>query len=732
MPSERLALALEQMQAGDWSIFERFAAEFLAVEFPSLRTTASAGGDRGRDGELYKVAEAAKTVFQYSVSQEWKAKIKATVKVLADTMPDITRLVYCTNQVIGPAADDLKEELRRTSLSLDVRDRSWFVDRELTYPQRAAASEELAQRFVTPLLAARGVAERVGPTLTNDDARLALLHLTLEGYDHHSEKGLTKSCFESLVLAALHDTRAEQARELTDIFSAVAESVPVAEAGQLRAHVEGAVKRLSVRNGPVKQVGKSSSFHLSHEEQGRVAESTARFLLHQEEVDLEFQTVLEQLGVAGDRVATAAALRRGLEAVLLRRGEHFASAVTTGQASHVDVEEVLAALTEAGTPLLNISKTAAAEVILEILENPTKATAEHLRRIADGYTLFAFLRQTADVQKVIVQVFSDGDVWLDTTAVLPLLAETLLVDPAERHFTVLLQAAREAGLRLFVTDGIVEEVERHINRCLSYARMSSSEWQGRVPFLYGAYTLSGRGRADFAAWSDEFRGTQTPEEDVKEFLHDLYRIQNRNLDIETAAAPDELRAAVQEVWHIAHDKRRGRGPAGGDLTPAVTLRLVAHDVENCVGIMQLRKQSPPSPMGYRTWWLTLDRVAFRLREELEKRMAGQVPPSPALSPDFLTELLRLGPLRAAIERESHVTLPVVLDISRFESLPRELIDLADQVRRDAEGQTERLIQRNVKEALNAARWRRGPQAEGGIQAAEDRIQARLSAQLARS
>ncbi len=732
MPSERLALALEQMQPGDWLTFEKFAAEFLAVEFPSLRTTASAGGDRGRDGELYSVVEEPKTVLQYSVSRDWRIKIKDTVKVLAQTMPHITRLIYCTNQVIGPAADELKEELRRGSLSLDVRDRSWFVDRELTFPQRAAASEELVQRFVAPLLAARGVAERVAPTLTNDEARLALLHLTLEGYDHSSEKGLTKSCFESLVLAALHDTKAEQPRELSEIYRVVAESVPAADVGQLRAQVDGALKRLSVRNGPVKQIGKSSSYHLSFEEQGRIADSTTRFLLHQDQVDLELQAVLEQLGVEGDQAATATALRQGLEAVLLRRGERFASAVTTGQASHVDAAEVLDALTEAGTPLANISRQAAAEVILEILESPTRSTAEHLRRIADGYTLFAFLRQTADVQKVVVQVFSDGDVWLDTTAVLPLLAETLLLDPAERHFTVLMQAAREAGLRLFVTDGIVEEVERHINRSLSYARMNSGEWQGRVPFLYGAYALSGRGRANFAAWLDEFRGSQTPEEDVKEYLHDLFKIQNRNLDAEAAAAPGELRAAVQAVWHAAHEKRRGRGPAGGDLTPAATLRLVAHDVENCVGVMQLRKQSPPSPMGYRVWWLTLDRVAFRLREELEKRVAGQIPPSPALSPDFLTELLRLGPLRAAIARESHVTLPIVLDISRLESLPKELIDLADQVRRESEGQSERLIQRKVKEALNTARWRIGPQAEGGIRAAEERIQARLSAQQARS
>lgn len=60
MPSQRFALALRQLEAGDWLIFERFAAEFLAVEFPSLRTMAAASGDKGRDAQLFLADEAPK------------------------------------------------------------------------------------------------------------------------------------------------------------------------------------------------------------------------------------------------------------------------------------------------------------------------------------------------------------------------------------------------------------------------------------------------------------------------------------------------------------------------------------------------------------------------------------------------------------------------------------------------------------------------------------------------
>src|SRR5579859_1917281 len=143
MSAARLALALETMSSGDWLAFERFAAEFLTPEYPSLRTTASPHGDRGRDGQMYVVDEDPNTVVQYSVAKDWNDKIGATIRRLKETMPAIRSLIYATNQVIGPDADDLVSRLRRDErISLDIRDRNWFVDRELTYPQRAAASEE--------------------------------------------------------------------------------------------------------------------------------------------------------------------------------------------------------------------------------------------------------------------------------------------------------------------------------------------------------------------------------------------------------------------------------------------------------------------------------------------------------------------------------------------------------------------------------------------------------------
>ena len=253
MSAPRLALALNSVSSGDWLEFEKFAAEFLAPQYPSLRTTASPHGDKGRDGQMYLVHEDPNTVVQYSVAKDWTAKIRNTVRRLKDTMPATRTLIYVTNQIIGPDADNLVQELRRDNqMSLDIRDQNWFTDRELTYPQRAVASEELAHKFVDPLLVERRVRSFVSSALGRDDARVALVHLALEGEDRHSGKGWTKSCFEALVLSALHDTSNDNRMTEPEIISRVRELLPAADETQISQQVTGALTRLSRRNGPVK------------------------------------------------------------------------------------------------------------------------------------------------------------------------------------------------------------------------------------------------------------------------------------------------------------------------------------------------------------------------------------------------------------------------------------------------------------------------------------------------
>jgi hypothetical protein len=81
-----------------------------------------------------------------------------------------------------------------------------------------------------------------------------------------------------------------------------------------------------------------------------------------------------------------------------------------------------------------------AGTVAETLRKPEHEVREFLRSMADVYTVYAFLRETPDVQKTVVKLFAQGDIWLDTSVLLPLFAEDLL-DPSDRAYTNIFRAA---------------------------------------------------------------------------------------------------------------------------------------------------------------------------------------------------------------------------------------------------------------------------------------------------
>ena len=108
--NERFAFALERLRPSDWEHFENLASEFLASEWPKIRTVASPSGDGGRDAELFSPEGDPSVVLQYSVAEDWKDKIKDTANKVAKNFPSCNLLVFVSPRVIGARADELKKE----------------------------------------------------------------------------------------------------------------------------------------------------------------------------------------------------------------------------------------------------------------------------------------------------------------------------------------------------------------------------------------------------------------------------------------------------------------------------------------------------------------------------------------------------------------------------------------------------------------------------------------------
>jgi hypothetical protein len=137
------------------------------------------------------------------------------------------------------------------------------------------------------------------------------------------------------------------------------------------------------------------------------------------------------------------------------------------------------------------------------------------------------------------------------------------------------------------------------------------------------YLLNGRDPGGFERWLETFCGEVRPEDDIISYLTEFLGIAVSDLGEFAEQADPTMRAMVAEIWHEARDQRDRKAAALGapPTDPGIRARLVAHDMENYVGVImrRARRGERRSAFGYKSWWLTLDGTAFRVHKELAER-----------------------------------------------------------------------------------------------------------------
>ncbi len=714
-------MALDKLKPHDWARFEQLASFFLATEFDNLRTMASPSGDGGRDSELFSAEDSPIVAMQYSVAYDWKTKIERTVDRLNESFPDVRIMFYMTNKIIGANADKLRAEMLRRNIHLDIRDRNWFIERANQNPTNKAAAELLINQIARPYLAGEQIIRTKSSSLTSEEAKVAFLYLGFQWQDDIQEKGLTKLSYDALVRAVLRNTDSEHRLSRTDIHNTIVAYLPNTNRKILENQTNSALKRLTKQS--IRHWQKIDEFCLIYEESERLKE---RLAIREEDetmflIELERQCV-EQINILPNSSRPTlqdlmTRVQRVLDKFLLERGEAFASAVASEHLTDIGFERlpdiIIRDIDRYRPDAHQVSQlpNVVNSVINRLVADAAPATQKHLRCLSDSYTLFAFLCEVPDVQRATRKMFSHGEIWLDTTVVLPLFIEALL-EQEKKRFTSIFRACTEAGMTLKITQGVVEEVYSHMGISETCSRHSVEAWRGRIPFLYYHYVESGRNPASFSQWLELFRGTERPQEDIADYLEQQFNIECGSLEQAVSELTEELRFAVQGLWLKAHEERRGKGTY--DYDPSVTTYLVNHDVENYLGIIGLRKGENLSEFGYRQWWLTLDRIAWQIRDQIKEQFKDNTPSSPLIGLDFLINHLAFSPSRSQLSKKTEQSLPILFDFDVAEFLPKEMLEVAERIRQECKDLPEYVIHRRIRDACDKIRRQFGPLTHDGI------------------
>lgn len=722
MHRKRLSFALKELQSSDWARFEQFASAFLSSDYPLLRTMAHPSGDEGRDAELYSPDDDVSVMFQYSVASNWDQKIKSTAKKIHKNFPGVTDLVYVTNQEIGAKADDVKRVLKKEfNLRLDVFDRNYFLDRFEGDDHRESVSLALAREIVDPILEKDQVIQRRPQVLSSNESKAALVFLEMQWANDSKEKGLTKLAFDGLVKMALRNTTVDNRLSRSQIHDSILQTLSSHEQKTVIDETDKALARLARKVVNHHNKAPDDSFCLKFEEYERIREKLASNALEDEKLKSEItQTLVKLLPDTYTRSAQDGQLLCDIclsviEKFLLNRGESFVQAMQNGQLARLGYDGLVSI---AGAEVKSRNMYVRDEKIVNLISGAverilTSASDEitnHIRGLADSYTMLAFLRETPDVQAAVKKMFSEGEIWLDTSAILPLFAEDLLSEE-DWQFRRLIKAAHNAGLKLKVTPGVIEEVERHMNRSIACSlNAGGNGWSGVYPYLYAFYVATGAASSGFNFWIAKFRGEARPEDDVSEYMRDFFNVATEDIYSDTQKVDDEYRMAVKEEWIKVHEARRNNNNADGMLA----LRLAEHDTENFVGVVSRRRQQGDAAFGFTSWWLTMDQMAFSISSKVNSKYGGKSQPSPVMSADFLSNYLSFGPNRDRASKDILGGLPVALDPALVGYISQELVQMANAVRASCVGLDEHVIRRKVRDALDSARRRMGKITQNGL------------------
>jgi len=717
-------LALERTRSSDWEYFEELSSNFLASEFDSLRTMASPSGDGGRDSELFSPDGVTHVAVQYSVTKDWDAKIRKTLKKLLENFSDIKVLIYTTNQIIGAKGDSIKQKCLIDGISLDIRDQNWFLERFELDDTKYSAAHTIVNIIAKPYLENEKIIEKSRPSLTSIESKAALTYLGMQWEDESTDKGLTKIVFESLVRAALRKTNSEKKMSRADIHNTIFKFLPSSIHEEVKKNIDSALARLTKKS--IRHWTKYDEFCLTREEFLRIQKRLVNLECEENNFYHEVERLVENEKEDSDHITDsnladiADRILRIIDAYLVKSGESFASSVVSGNVCLSDINILKNCIFEdinnfpSGESHIEHLPDIALNVVARVLSSGNTSVISHLKKISDTYTLYSFLQETADIQSVTKKIFSHGKIWLDTTVILPLLAETFKKDGSNKKFTTIMTALIDTGIELRVTEGVIREILQHINISQTCARRSTQEWSGRIPFLYFHYIEQGYAPSSFSSAIEVFHGRSRPEDDIEDYLQEKVKISVESLERAAASVDESIRYSIERLWKEAHEKRRNDS-ANELIDDTITEALIKHDVESYVGIIGLRKNETISELGYKHWWLTIDSLAWKIRNTLKEELE-RPPSSPLMSLDFLANTLTFGPSRSAFDRKREEMLPLFLEADASEYMPKELIEIADRVRTKNEGLPEHVIRRKVRDTCDRMKRRYGKVTQDAIDA----------------
>jgi len=609
-------------------------------------------------------------------------------------------------------------------ISLDLRDREYLLACANSSADNSRLCEQFARTYADPVVARESIENDTALLLDDAEERTALVYLELMLQDKYSEMALTKFSFEALVIFSLRNSTVKSLFTKDQIVSQIVKTFPCQNRERVDSLVISALDQLT-NKGVVKLTPGSASYCLNAQEKILLDDASVRFALEKIHLREEIATIVRRIGRTEgidyeyDSDALASDIILILNYYFGIQGQHTAKGLLSNQEYRrpfSTTEELTEKAVQVQKKALNGLRTLSSEqyfdivplAIEQVINSPTAITRNYFRRCADGYMITFFLQENPDVQKVVSKLIHAGRMIVDTSYLIPCFAEISLNKSEQRH-TSLLKAANEFGMKLIITQDILNELLSHLRRVRHVHSQSSSasdaQFDSSVNSNFDLALLRAFKRAKLEGrinsleeYLHNFVGDDDPRVDMIESVKALYGIDFLGLSDEYQKLDNSLIEKVVSIWKKARTRRHDLDEQTFDL-------LIRHDVKAYMPVQNMRgSERTEHSYGYGTWWLTLDRTAFKIHKQIQDVAGDAITPvTSCMGPDFLLRYLSVVPQPKDKAKYFAETLPLTVDLAGMGLIPSEFCEQIHKALKSHENLAPFVQRRQVRNLLNRAR-----------------------------
>lgn len=657
--------------------FERFANDFfgamLGASFVPLGGVKDGGAD-GIDEPAYEVSIRSATFFQATVEKDVQGKITRTVARLREfgRDPGSLYLVTATEvRYIDRIESHLGSEL---NCAIVIRDSGYICSHINDSPATRAAFWQHLYPLTDYL---REIARpSIDPPISYSDKSIVYTFLAEEVARREGDAPLMSAMIDAVILWSLEGTDPDLGilRSKSEMMKRVRDEIP-AVAEMANSMISARLKVMCQKTYPG---GRAINWHrscdeycLPHSTRSRLADDR----LEDKNLRLEFVSSLELraqgAGVSTADVEVSVAVAQGaLKRIYEKEGIEFSAFLAADERSTADYPTVSHAVRETmiGLQLRDPVKQRIGPRVLEMLRQVLFASSEaeraYLGRLSRTYALLFSLASHPELASYFETMAQRFYLYVGSDVVLRALSEDLL--PIESRVTRgALDAARNAGATLVLTEPVLEEVVGHLRACDQEHKHNflandivPIEIARQAPhILLRAYLYAriGAGARDPKSWQGYVHRVLDYDDLYRETAHRYtsdYLRRSFGMEFATRADLQDL-VGEDEVLRLSMALSEAKKDQ----------RLADNDALMCLAVYGRRKRNAErldnSEFGVSTWWLTWERAILSQTSEIV-RVEGD---GYLIRPEFLVKFVALSATSAEIVRTHSSVFASVLGFS---------------------------------------------------------------------